>query len=197
MKVIDPLKWAADFWPDITFYKQQKEIIYSVRDNDETFVSAGNDLGKDFVSAFIALWFFCSRRPARVVTTSVKFDQLNDVLWGEIRGFIKRARYELPIRYNHMHIRHVNSDGSLYTKYPSELVGQCVSQGEGLLGRHCPPFGNIPRTLVIFDEASGIGDSTYNSCSTWAHRKLVIGNPWECNNFFYRGVTEGDLVAKE
>lgn len=42
----DPVKFAKVLWPDVTFYKQQREIIYSVRDNYETFVSAGNMLGR-------------------------------------------------------------------------------------------------------------------------------------------------------
>ena len=44
--VVDPLKFAALNWPDIRFYAQQQEIIYSVVDNRETCVVAGNKLGK-------------------------------------------------------------------------------------------------------------------------------------------------------
>lgn len=190
-RIIDPIKFGKTFWPDVEFYDKQKEIIYSVMDNDETVVPAGNMLGKDFVSAFIALWFFCSRRPARVVTTSVKFDQLNDVLWGEIRRFIQTAKYQLPIQYNHMRIRQVRNDGTLVPL--CELVGQVVSKGESMLGRHLER--DIARTLIIFDEASGIDDEVYNSSDTWAHKKLVIGNPYPCANFFYRGVKEGPRLA--
>lgn len=188
--------FAKTFWPDVTFYRQQQEIIYSVVDNSETYVPAGNELGKDFVAGFIALWWFCSRRPARVVTTSVKMDQLEDVLWGEIRRFIQTAQGKLPIQYNHMKIRQVDGRGRLYPN--SELVGQVSNTKEGLLGRHStqgfkPIQGDIPRTLVIFDEASGIDDDTYNSTQTWADRKLIIGNPFPCSNFFKRGVKAGDL----
>jgi hypothetical protein len=41
----DPLVLASVLWPHVTFYKQQREILYSVRDNHETFVVAGNMLG--------------------------------------------------------------------------------------------------------------------------------------------------------
>lgn len=43
--VTDPLKLCSILWPDVRFYKEQEEIIYSVRDNDETYVPAGNMLG--------------------------------------------------------------------------------------------------------------------------------------------------------
>lgn len=192
----DPLRFKQLFWPEVVFYPQQEEIIYSVRDNDETYVPAGNKLGKDFVAGFIALWWFWSRRPARVVTTSVKMDQLNDVLWGEIRRFLSTARMKLPFQYNHMKIRQVTDDGELFPN--AELVGQVSNTQEGLLGRHStagftPIQNDIPRTLVIFDEASGINDDTYMSTQTWAHRKLIIGNPFPCENFFKRGVKGGDL----
>lgn len=192
MDVIDPVQFVALNWPEIVLYDKQREIMYSVRDNDETFVPAGNQLGKDFVSALIALWFFCSRRPAKVVTTSVKGDQLNDVLWGEIRRLVESSKYELPIQFNHLRIRQRRENGTLVGN--AELVGQVVKQGEALLGRHLArgKYG-LPRTLCIFDEASGMETSAYESSDTWAHRKLVIGNCYPCSNFFFNGVEGGDL----
>jgi hypothetical protein len=190
--IIDPLKFKRVFWPSVSFYKEQKEIIYSVRDNDMTTVPAGNGLGKDFVTAFIVLWFFCSRRPARVVTTSVNVGQLEDVLWGEMRNFIDNAKYKLPILYNHLKIRQLRGDGSIVPL--AEIVGKVTVKGEGLLGRHLP-WGpdRSPRTLVAFDEASGVDDIAFNSTDTWAHRRLVIGNPFPCENFFKRAVKKGDV----
>lgn len=194
--ILDPIKFVSLCWPDAKLYDKQREIMCSVRDNDETVVPAGNQLGKDWISALIVLWFFCSRRPARVVTTSVKGDQLDDVLWGEIRNFIKTSKYPLPIKYNHMHIRQVYKDGSFVPR--SEIVGQVVNKGESLLGRHLPLGpGNTPSTLVVFDEASGISDEVFNSTDTWAHRRLLIGNCYDTTNHFYRASEEGDLWSED
>jgi len=189
---IDPLALKDLCWPDVYFYDKQREIIYSVVDNVETIVPAGNALGKDFVSAFISLWFFISRPQARVVTTSVKEAQLYDVLWAEIRKFIETSKYKLPIQYNHMQIRKVRNDGSFDPV--SSIVGQVVNKGESLLGRHLPRGpGNLPTTLALFDEASGIHDDPYNSSTTWSHRRLIIGNPFHCEHFFKRLTKLGDL----
>tara|TARA_R110002020_G_scaffold376130_3_gene587286 strand:+ start:10445 stop:12025 length:1581 start_codon:yes stop_codon:yes gene_type:complete len=189
---IDPVGFVKVMWPDVVLYDKQAEIMESVRDNDDTIVIAGNQLGKDFISGLISLWFFCSRRPARVVTSSVKFDQLNDVLWGEIRNFISTAARPLPIHYNHMKIRQVYNDGRYVDK--SELVGQVVSTEEGLLGRHLAlgPDG-LPTTLVIFDECSGVEDGVWEKCSTWAKRRLAIGNAFDCENFFREAYKKGDI----
>lgn len=43
--VLDPLAFAKEFWPSVYFYDKQREMIYSVRDNVETYVVAGNKLG--------------------------------------------------------------------------------------------------------------------------------------------------------
>jgi uncharacterized membrane protein YgcG len=196
---VDPIDFAAVLWPNITFYDKQREIIYSVVHNDETFVPAGHMLGKDFVAAFVALWFFLSRVPCRVVTTSADYPQLEAVLWGEIRRFVQTAAFPLeapagPLVVNHLHIRKVINgmvDGLSY------LVGRVSAKGEGMQGHHISEVGDkIPRTLWIADEASGVDDLGYKAADTWARRKLVIGNPYPCTNFFRTGVKGGDLYAK-
>ena len=196
----DPLKFAKYVWPDVVFYRQQREIIYSVRDNDETFVHAGNMLGKDFVAGFIALWFFLTRSPCRVVTTSVDHLQLEGVLWGEIRRFINTSAVPLkhteggPLIVNHLHIRKIDSLKQVCGI--SYLVGRVAAKGEGMLGHHVAEMGDgIPRTLFMADEASGVDDVSYQRAGTWCKRMLVIGNPYPCDNFFKKKVKEGDLLA--
>lgn len=188
----DPFRFLELCWPDMRIYDKQAEIIESVRDNDETIVPAGNQLGKDFISGFIALWFFCSRSPCRVITTSVDQPQLKGVLWGEIRRFIQTSKYPLPIIVNDLMIRQLKPDGTMCPL--SYLIGRVTKKGEGLLGHHVARGSDmIPRTLAIFDEASGLDNECYEVTDTWAHRKLTIGNPYPCTNFFYNGVKEGDL----
>jgi len=196
-KVFDPIEWAKLNWPHVTFYKEQKDIIYSVRDNDETFVPAGNMLGKDFISAFIVLWFFCSRTPCRIITTSVDYEQLKGVLWGEIRRFLQTSKYVLPVVANHLELKRQDlKTGEV--EGLSYLIGRVAAKGEGMLGHHIAKTGDgVPRTLFVADEASGIEDESYDKADTWANRKLVIGNPYPCTNFFYNGVKGGDLESPE
>lgn len=182
-------------WPDLTLYDRQMEILYSLRDNDETIVPAGNALGKDFVTAFAVLWFFCSRTPCRIVTSSVDQPQLKGVLWGEIRRFVTTSKYPLPIQMNDLLIRQM-IDGQVEPR--SYLIGRVTAKGEGLLGHHIERMNDgLPRTLAVFDEASGIDQESYEATDTWAHRKLIIGNPYPCSNFFFKGVKAGDLQAPD
>lgn len=43
-KLQDPLLFGKALWPDVHFYSAQRAILYSVVENDETFVPAGNML---------------------------------------------------------------------------------------------------------------------------------------------------------
>jgi hypothetical protein len=193
----DPIKLGKVLWPEITFYKKEREIIYSVWDNDETVVPAAHKVGKDWTAAFICLAFFLTRHPCRVLTTSVDGYQLEGVLWGEIRNFIQRCRYPLehdrggPLVVNHLHIRKVVKDanGDKQVDGLSYIIGRVAEHGEGISGHHiADPGDGVPRTLFIADEASGVDEETFEKATEWAHRTLIIGNPYDCRNAFYYAV---------
>lgn len=213
MKVIDPLELASVLWPDITFYREQQEIIYSVCDNYETVVPAGNMLGKDFVAGFLVVYFFLTRTPCRIVTTSADSYQLESVLWGEIRKFIQTSRQPLEVErggnliVNHLHVRKVIPSGRMDAKTQRPILAECPTsyirgrtsaKGEGLLGHHASgPDPNVPHTLAVIDEASGVEDIAFTNMDTWAARKLIIGNPYPCNNYFKKAVKGGDIILPD
>jgi len=184
MNLIDPLKFASMCWPDVTFYKEQKDIIYSVLENDETVVPAGNMLGKDFVAGFLVVWYFMACKTVRIVTTSVKDDHLR-VLWGEIGRFIATSKHPFaevnggPWIINHRDLRK-RVDGVLCDI--SYARGMVSAKGAGMAGHHAE------YTLLVIDEASGVDQLVYTQGGTWAAKTLIIGNPNPCANFFYHAV---------
>lgn len=200
VELIDPLDFVGTFWPDVYLYGKQREIMYSLVWDDETVVHAGNMLGKDFTAALAVIWFFCSRHPCRVLTTSVDGTQLESVLWGEIREKIQTSNPPLdstrggPLVVNHLHIRKLvgperNMCGLSYVR------GRVAAKGEGMLGHHVANVGDgVPRTLFVADEASGVDDVSYERADTWAERKLIIGNPYNTTNFFRRLVRRGSVL---
>ena len=40
-----PLRMAERLWPQVKFYREQRQIIESVEESAETYVVAGNQLG--------------------------------------------------------------------------------------------------------------------------------------------------------
>jgi hypothetical protein len=200
----DPVKFVSMCWPrrqhadghmeGILLCDYQVEIMESVKDNLETLVYAGNQLGKDFITALIALWFFCSRSPCRIITSSSGQTQLESVLWGEMKNFINTSVIPLPIAVTHMHIRQIMPNGEEEPK--SYIRGIVTNTVENMQGHHLSRGRDgSPRTLAIYDEASGIGDEFYHASATWAHRVLIIGNPLPCSNFFRNGAKGGNIIA--
>lgn len=181
---------AKSLWPSVNFYDVQRDIIHSVRDVPETVVPAGNMLGKDFLAGFVCLWYFIAFEEVRIITTSVKDDHLR-VLWGEIENFINTSTIPLNeengglLRVNHHDIRKVYGTPTDISK--SYLRGMVSSKGEGMAGHHAK------HTLMIIDEASGVDNEVYTQGDTWAKKKLIIGNPNPCNNFFFEAVMGGSM----
>lgn len=188
----DPFKFMALCWPDVTIYDKQAEIICSVRDNYETYAPAGNMLGKDFIGGFIMLWFFLSRHPCRVVTTSAKDEHL-DVLWGECGRFIQTSKYPLTkdqggsLIFNHREIRKVICGEVDEFSYLKGMVASDKTIA-AMQGHHVDSSDGTPRNLFLCDEASSVSDMYYRMAVGWAKRLLVLGNTWPCSNFFYRAV---------
>lgn len=205
--LLDPFKLLARGWPHVQLADYQANILsrmsgfrpdgtrWAIHGDKIVVVPAANMLGKDFLAAYISLWFFASRIPARVVTTSVDNDQLNGVLWGEMRDWLEKCEFDLGLKYNHMQIRQYRKDGTLVGK--SELVGKTAQRGskEGLLGRHMPwAFdGRVPAALFVGDEASGLEDCHVEAAETWAHQMLFIGNCYPTENFFRKYAEAGDV----
>lgn len=195
---LDPLAMKNLLWPDVIFYDKQVETIYSVEENVETYVTAGNQLGKDYVAGFICLCMFLRAikegKTCRIVTTSVAEHHLT-VLWGEIGRYVATSKFPLlakdkgPVTMNYLEIR--RSD-EMDAKNPlNYLRGRVSAKGEGLAGHH----GEV--TLFVADEASGVDDTAYKMAQGWAKRLLIFGNPNPCapTQFFRKGVEAGNLLA--
>lgn len=200
-RVPDPLAFIAELWPHVRLYDKQKEIVYSVWYDDKTVVPAGNMLGKDYIGGLLAVCFFLTRHPCRIVTTSAKDDHLR-VLWGEIGRFIDECKYPLrsseggPLICNHHDIRKIVKGKRCPLSYLRGMVAGPDSRA-AMQGHHVANTGDgIPRTLALIDEASSTPDEYMELMQTWARRILVIGNPWPCSNFFYRDV-EGTVGTED
>jgi len=173
--------------------RPQADITESLWKNHTTVVPAGNDQGKDFITARLCIWFFCSRSPCKVVTHSVDQPQLKGVLWGEMRRAIEESAVTLPLKVGEdMSMKLIRPDGTVDPL--SYLIGRVTRKGEGLLGHHIAlEEDGLPRCLFVADEASGVDDEAWEKVDTWAHRKLAIGNPYPTTNFFYKAYKRGNV----
>jgi hypothetical protein len=187
----DPLKFIAICWPDMQIYEKQREILLSVHDNIETFVYAANETGKTRTAALVALWFFLTRQPARVITSSSSETQLDAILWNEIRHLVFTSKFPLPLAVNYLSIKKRRA-AEIEVLPLDYTLGHVSNKIENFQGHHLP--NDKPRVLAVFDESSGVPDEFFEAADSWAHRKLVIGNPLSNNNFFYRLCKQGDVL---
>lgn len=100
----DDAPGATSDWPDWSAYADhpvafarevlgsrltddQIAVIRSVQEHRITVVPSANSVGKTYVGADIALWWFLTKRPSKVITASAPpEDNLRVLLWGEINS---------------------------------------------------------------------------------------------------------------
>lgn len=204
----DPFLFCKAYWPDVRFYRKQRLVIESVRDNDETYCYAAHQMGKDFLAGFVVLWKFLCFEPCRVVTTSVKDDHLR-VLWGEIGRYVANSRVplnakaggQLVVKHRELRklVRQPGPDGVLRNTDPrlplvpdpfQYALGMVSERGEGMAGHHAR------FTLLVVDEASGVDYVVVERASSWAKRALILGNPYGGpDTWFSKHCKGGDVPA--
>lgn len=186
----DPLTFVKLFWPEMRLYPKQVEILRSVALGGRTFVHAANGVGKTRTAALVALWFLCSRSPAKVITSSSSNRQLKKVLWGEIGTLVRSAKYDLGFKRNDLELYREDATGSRIDNH--FCIGLVTNTVETFQGHHLNLGDGISRTLAMFDEASGVGDAYYEAAESWAETMAIFGNPLHTKGFFYRHCRQGN-----
>lgn len=166
--------------------KFQADVIDTVWKNERTAIRACHDLGKSFIMARIAIAFLNVFPNSKVITTAPTFTQVERILWSEIRGAVRKAKWPLGGRLNLTDWALGDEWFALGFKPQNEASG---GEGQGtqssFQGFHAE--GGI---LVIFDEATGIPANLWNMAEglmTQANVKWVaIGNPTSRGSEFYR-----------
>ncbi len=169
----DPVGWIETFL-DVHLWEKQRELIEAVRDCPRVAARAGHGVGKSFAAACTVLWFLYAYYRSKVIITATTWQQVESVLWSEIRTRVRKAPIAL---------------GGDLLKTELRLADDWWARG---LSTDDPTrFQGIhaPHMLVVFDEAPGvhreIWDAAEGSVSGAHARFLVIGNPTEPSGPFY------------
>jgi hypothetical protein len=131
--------------------KWQREALENVRDNARVSCRSGHGVGKSALLSWVVLWYLITR-PCRVICTANSANQLNQVLWAEIKKWAgmmpKGLRNELEITSDKITLKGI--DSSAHARVSSR------DRPEALQGFH------HERLLFIVDEASGIDDIVFD-----------------------------------
>lgn len=189
----DPLAFVELCWPHISLISKQAEILESFRDNRETFVPSGAELGKTFLAALAALWFFLTRQPSRVIIISPSRAHCQGAFWPELRQLIDTSVIPLPLTYDsEKALKWRDNVGREYHALDYIKTVVMSDKPERFFGRHLKD--DMPRVACIIDEATALRDEYYTAQKTWSHRLLAISNPHSTINFFYAQCKRGDMA---
>lgn len=169
----------------------QKDIVESVKIYKQTSVASCNGIGKSFIAAVLALWWFVSffdpDKPTVVLVTANNFKQVKKVVFKEIDRLYKIANRYLQENYCFSGLGGEISEGqnTALLKYDEQnyIIGISTDDPNAIQGNRGT------NTLVIVDEASGIEEecfSAFKSVLACGNGKLLlIGNPMSPMGVFY------------
>jgi len=139
-------------------------------------VKAGHSVGKTFLLACIALWWYHSRRKSVTITTGPTKQAVKDLLWAEIRLQSKQAGLSTPF---------LPADCKIWDTEDHWAQGYTAASGEAFQGRHRESM------LFLFDEDEGLDPQYYTTTNTMflpdgEHLWLSCGNPTTTASQSYR-----------
>ena len=183
-------------------WEKQREIMRAVVKYPLVTVKSGHRVGKSWLAASLALWFYCTFYDARVVCTGPTSTNVQGIIWRAIRQLHERSGRCLKCRIADPtgktrceHSTPVDSKPAdrattgLVSNDFREIKGYTVRDVEAITGT---AGANL---FFIMDEASGVPDAIYEGLegnrAGWTEeagvmvRMLLIGNPTRTVGEFY------------
>jgi hypothetical protein len=178
---LDPVRWAADKL-NVELWSKQREILYSVRDNDLTAVHSAHEIGKSFVAALAICWWLDTHPAgtAMALSTAPTEIQVKSILWREINKMHKLGKL----------VGHTNQK-EWY------IAGGLAGMGRKPSDENADAFQghHADHMLLVYDEANGIPKNLWDSGSSLVAneggRTLAIGNPDDPSGEFARRCAAG------
>ncbi len=178
----DPVAWARERG-GTRLWSEQRRILESLRDNEQTAVHSCNSAGKSHTAATAVEWWIDSHPPgqAMAVTTAPTGAQVKGILWKYVNA--THEAQGLPGRVNQTEW-HIGNQLVALGRKPADY------RTAGFSGYHAPYL------LLVIDEGSGVGVNIWDSLSTLTAgghcRKLAIGNPDLSTGAFHDVCTRPD-----
>lgn len=161
----------------------QQRVVESVQRNKRTAVPAGHAVGKTLLIAWLVLWFLYGKQGSIVVTTAPTWNQVQKLLWSEIRGAWRGAKIPLQGRLLDTEIK-ISDDPKWYA------VGFSTDDDSRFQGFHSR------RVMIVFDEATGVREELWTAAESMIIRAedrfVAIGNPTNPSSRF-KAACDSDL----
>jgi len=165
---------------------QQKEFLMTVAKNDAVAVSSGHGIGKSASLSWLISWFLLTRTNSKIVATAPTKRQLKDILWAELRTWLRKARLSFLTELLEVKAERIEIRGRpewFASAVSIDLNATPEKQAETLAGYHAKDF------LCVIDEASGVPDPVFRPVEGFLTSKgskvVMTSNPTRLSGYFY------------
>jgi hypothetical protein len=210
----DPVSFSRDIL-GVDPAVHQIAIADDVRDNKRVAVVSGHKIGKSFIMAWLALWFYCSFPDARSIFTSTTDRQVNKILWRELRkllafcGWCLKCKLSDPHNYRRTiprpcpHSAIIDYVGTIPELARTGIHSTDLREIVGFTAREAEAVAGISGANILYlaDEASGIPEQIYTAIRgnlMGGGRILACSNGTQTEGFFFEAFdkTKVDAAGK-
>ncbi len=207
----DPEGFVRDVLHEVPL-PHQVEVLNAVRDNFRTAVRSGQKTGKTKLVIWLALWWYCTRPEGRVIMLAAIKDQVERVLWKELKSTLITSRRCAACRKAKSKAVEVCPHGfEILEKVPKNPTTGIISAGVGLeireirgiTAREVEALAGISGELLfIVDEASQMPkpvaealEGNLMGAGSDYGRMVWISNPTRTDGPFYEVFNNPDVTA--
>ncbi len=155
----------------------QRQIMRSVAATPRTAVKACHASGKTMMAALAVLWWIARYKDAIAITTAPTWEQVRDLLWGEIHKALPRSRFIFPPA----------NQTELRLGAGNYAIGLSTNRGVRFQGFHAEHL------LIVMDEAPGVEGDIWEAIegarAGGQVRLLALGNPTIASGPFHDAFT--------
>jgi hypothetical protein len=183
----DPVRFVEERLGVRSLTGDQKRILMLLHEPPyRVLVPSAHDVGKTFIAACAALYWYFSFDPGLVLTTAPTERDVVDLLWTEIRLLAARAPVPIDLPFTGPKAPEIFGTADHYAK------GYVSRKNQGFQGRH------RPRMLFIKDEANDVDALHWITTRTMfdpelGHAELAIFNPTSTTSQAY----QEDMLADD
>lgn len=151
----------------------QREILLAIKDNRRVAVKSANGVGKSWLTARAAMWFWLAHEGSIVLVTAPTFMQVKGIIFKELGLVARKVKRPMALTTTEFRIR---GDWKIVAISPKD--------------EHRAQGWHSDNIMVCADEAPGIPEKVFeglDSCLVTGNSKmLMIGNPTQMSGKFYR-----------
>jgi hypothetical protein len=187
----DPIAYCGEVLDIKQIWRLQEELLIAclraIKERKPIFMASGHSLGKDYISAGIALWFLQTFTPSQVVLTAPTLRQVKNVMFKEVCRHWENKKIDLGGKIFTEPRIEINPSWFL-TGFTTDEAVRSEGGGGKFQGLHCE------NVCVIVTEAQELKDNVYDQIDaiTTSQKILVIfiGNPTRAKGRFAKGLKD-------